>query len=84
MVLFFSAIIAKQLIEDSFALIFGLNTLLALILQTIMTLIFVADTGLALSPRQQFEVYGFYFIALAGVYGLTGVITLIISRCRRS
>ncbi|XP_055716077.1 thiamine transporter 1-like [Phlebotomus papatasi] len=61
-----SAEIAKHLEEDSFGLVFGFNTFLSLILQTILTMIVV--TGIHLSIFQQFYVYASYFIALGLVY----------------
>lgn len=59
--------IAKNLAEDTFGLIFGFNTLIALIVQTIITLS-VVSSGFKLSPRGQYQVYGFFYIALGVVY----------------
>lgn len=70
-----SAIVAQNLSDDSFGLIFGINTLLALILQTILTLVVVTDTGLGLDPRAQYIVYGSYFIVLALIYVVTFVLS---------
>lgn len=44
-----SASVTKNLLEDSFALIFGVNTLCALIVQNILTVVFGIDIGLVLS-----------------------------------
>lgn len=71
---FYSATVAKQLLDDSFALVFGINTLLALIFQTILTVIFVSENGFALDIRNQFIVSGGYFLVLGGLYFLVGVI----------
>lgn len=69
-----SATVAKNLAEDSFALIFGINTLFALTVQTLLTVIVISESVLGLSPKNQFLVFGFYFIVLAIVY-LCGSIT---------
>uniref|UniRef100_A0A1B0GLL8 Uncharacterized protein n=2 Tax=Lutzomyia longipalpis TaxID=7200 RepID=A0A1B0GLL8_LUTLO len=61
-----SAEIAKHLEEDSFGLVFGFNTFLSLVLQTILTLAVV--TGIHLSIFQQFYIYAAYFIVLGVVY----------------
>lgn len=63
-----SAIVARNLSDDSFGLIFGINTLIALILQTILTLVVVTDAGLGLLPRDQYIVYGSYFVVLAIIF----------------
>lgn len=71
-----SATVAKNLAEDSFALIFGINTLLALVIQTVLTIVVISESGLQLSPRKQFSVFGGYFIVLAAVF-LIGSLTKI-------
>lgn len=73
-IFFFSAAVAKRLNEDSFALIFGINTLFALIFQSILTLVVVSESGLGLYTRDQFAVYGGYFVVLGCIYGVAGVV----------
>nr|XP_029712065.1 folate transporter 1-like [Aedes albopictus] len=63
-----SATVAKYLQEDSFGLIFGINTFVALAFQSILTVVVISESGLMLMPRGQFKVYGGYFLALAAVY----------------
>ncbi|KAH8377162.1 hypothetical protein KR093_003734 [Drosophila rubida] len=63
-----AAIVAENLVDDSFGLVFGINTLVALILQTILTLIVVTDTGFGLPPTDQYIVYGSYFLIMSAVY----------------
>jgi len=75
-----TATVAKQLADDSFALIFGCNTFLALVVQSILTVVVI--TGLGLSTRNQFLVYGCYFIALAVIYLVTSIVQLIVRRRR--
>lgn len=71
-----SATVAKNLHEDSFALIFGINTLGALIVQNILTIVFVTDIGLALSQRNQFVVFGGYFIVLSIIFFVQSLIKM--------
>ncbi|XP_060645983.1 thiamine transporter 2 [Drosophila nasuta] len=63
-----AAIVAENLVDDSFGLVFGINTLVALILQTILTVVVVADTGFGLPPRDQYIVYGSYFLIMSAIY----------------
>lgn len=58
----YSAEVAKHLVEDSFGLIFGINTLLALTMQTILTFTVVSEGGFGLDIVGQFIVYGCLFI----------------------
>ncbi|KAH8282967.1 hypothetical protein KR054_011221 [Drosophila jambulina] len=62
------AVVAGNLVEDSFGLIFGINTLVGLLLQTILTIVVVEPVGFGLGPRDQYVVYGSYFLILAGIY----------------
>lgn len=66
--------VAKRLSDDSFGLVFGINTLLALVFQSILTLVVISESGLALGARSQFVVYSGYFMVLALVYGTTGAV----------
>lgn len=63
-----SAEVAKNLEDDSYGLVFGVNTLAALVLQTVLTLAVVAEGGLALTVVGQYAVLAGYFFALAGVF----------------
>lgn len=69
--------VAKRLSDDSFGLVFGINTLLALVFQAILTLVVISESGFALGPRDQFVVYSGYFVVLAFVYGATGVVQIV-------
>lgn len=73
-----SATVAKELADDSFALIFGINTLVALIFQSILTA--VVNQWLDLTFREQFLVYGLYFIGLSLVYFVTGIVKVVFCR----
>ncbi|XP_035790245.1 folate transporter 1-like [Anopheles albimanus] len=72
-----SAIVAKYLEEDSFGLIFGINTFVAIGVQALLTLATISERGLMLDPREQFKVYGGYFLVLAIIY----LIAAIVSAC---
>ncbi|XP_055523376.1 thiamine transporter 1-like [Wyeomyia smithii] len=64
-----SSEIAKHICDDSFALIFGINTLVGLVSQTLVTIAVVDSDGwLALDVRGQFTVYGFAFVAIGLLY----------------
>ncbi|XP_071951409.1 thiamine transporter 2-like [Antedon mediterranea] len=60
--------IAQHLTSDRFALVFGFNTFVALVLQTILTLIFVDYRTLNLPADTQFIVYGGYYYLLAAFF----------------
>ncbi|XP_053694288.1 thiamine transporter 1-like [Sabethes cyaneus] len=64
-----SAEIAKNISDDSFGLVFGFNTLIALSLQTLLTFAVTDAAGwFALDVIGQFTVYGYYFIVLSVIY----------------
>lgn len=63
-----SSEVAKGLKQDSYGLVFGINTFLALFFQTILTLIVADSAGLALTPPDQFKVYGGYYVVLGVVF----------------
>ncbi|XP_055920830.1 folate-like transporter 2 [Eupeodes corollae] len=69
-----SAIVAENILEDSFGLIFGINTLVALVAQSIFTLIVITESGLSLQPRGQFLTFGGYFVVLSALYCLAGIV----------
>ena len=51
--LIFSSEVAKGLKQESYGLVFGINTFLALLFQTILTLIVADEVGLALNQHDQ-------------------------------
>ncbi|XP_046639183.1 thiamine transporter 1-like [Daphnia pulicaria] len=63
-----SSEVAKGLKQESYGLVFGINTFLALFFQTILTLIVADSAGLALEPPEQFKVYGGYYFVLGVVF----------------
>ncbi|XP_058066409.1 folate transporter 1-like [Anopheles bellator] len=70
-----SAIVAKYLEEDSFGLIFGINTFVAIGVQALLTLATISERGLMLDPREQFKVYGGYFLVLSIIYLIAAVVS---------
>ena len=45
--------VARLISDDSYGLVFGFNTFVALLFQSILTLVVADDAGLALPPRTQ-------------------------------
>jgi len=68
--------IASNITQNSYGLVFGFNTFLALGFQTILTTIVADSVGFALSPRNQFQVYAGFFLVVGLVFLVTGSITL--------
>ncbi|XP_029674778.1 thiamine transporter 1-like [Formica exsecta] len=67
--------IAKYISEDSYGLIFGVNTFFALLAQSLLT--FIVVNKLMLNIRQQYFVYGGYFVVLSMMYILMGVVNIV-------
>lgn len=80
-VIAFSAEVARNLQEESFGLVFGINTLLALVFQSLLTIIVISETGFELDAVDQYTVYGFYFIVVAIIYFISVVVEHL---CQRS
>lgn len=78
-----SAEVAKHLEDDSFGLIFGINTLIALTLQTILTIVVVSEQGFALPIVGQYTVLSVYFYVLALFYVLA-ICSSLFQNCSRS
>ena len=68
--------IASNISQNSYGLVFGFNTFLALGFQTILTTVVADSGGLALPPKQQFEVYSGFFLVTGLVFLVTGLVTL--------
>ncbi|KAH8412169.1 hypothetical protein KR009_000271 [Drosophila setifemur] len=73
------AVVAENLVEDSFGLVFGINTLVGLTLQAILTIVVVEQVGFGLEPRDQYVVYGSCFLFLAGIY-IVGIVLITLFR----
>lgn len=70
-----SAEVAQVISEDSYGLVFGVNTFVALVLQTILTLIVSDRKGLELKEADQFLVYGCCYAVLGIFYVFLGGFT---------
>lgn len=58
-----SSALAKRIVDESFGLIFGINTFVALVMQSLLTVIVVSGNILKINIVNQFLVYaGFYFV----------------------
>ncbi|XP_016369570.1 thiamine transporter 1 [Sinocyclocheilus rhinocerous] len=60
--------IAANLSMRRYALVFGINTFIALLLQTILTVIVVDSAGLGLDIFLQFLIYASYFAVIAVIF----------------
>lgn len=76
--------VARQLKSDSYALIFGVNTFIALILQSCLTFAVAGNGGLTLNSRQQYVVYGVYFVTLGSVFAVKALVSLFWRKISRS
>ncbi|XGW35205.1 hypothetical protein V3C99_018880 [Haemonchus contortus] len=72
--------IACQLTTETYGLVFGWNTFVAVVLQTALTLIVVDSHGLNLDIRTQFVVYAGYFAVVTALF----VVVCVYSKFRKS
>ncbi|XP_048056427.1 LOW QUALITY PROTEIN: thiamine transporter 1 [Megalobrama amblycephala] len=69
--------IAANLSMKRYALVFGVNTFIALVLQTLLPLIVVDSAGLGLDIFLQFLIYASYFAAVAVIFFIAGLYKLL-------
>ncbi|XP_050014334.1 thiamine transporter 1 isoform X1 [Alexandromys fortis] len=74
--------IATNLSMERYALVFGVNTFIALALQTLLTLIVVDAKGLGLGITTQFLIYATYFAAISVFFLASGAFS-VIKKCRK-
>uniref|UniRef100_A0A8D0CJZ1 Solute carrier family 19 member 3 n=2 Tax=Scleropages formosus TaxID=113540 RepID=A0A8D0CJZ1_SCLFO len=74
--------IAADLSIERYALVFGGNNFVALVLQTVITAIVVDSRGLSLKIIPQFIVYGSYFTGITILFLLRGLYTVVSTRSR--
>ncbi|XP_060690355.1 thiamine transporter 2-like [Hemiscyllium ocellatum] len=72
--------IAANLEMGHHALVLGINSTVALILQTILTIVVIDSRGLALDIITQVLIWGSYFAAIAGLFLIRGIYTLFTNR----
>ncbi|XP_058468383.1 thiamine transporter 1 [Solea solea] len=68
--------IAASLSMQRYALVFGVNTFIALLLQTLLTLVVVDSAGLGLDVFTQFLIYAGYFAVISAVFFLAWLFKL--------
>ncbi|KAM4559920.1 thiamine transporter 1 [Odontesthes bonariensis] len=68
--------IAASLNMQRYALVFGVNTFGALLLQSLLTLVVVDSAGLGLDVFTQFLIYGAYFAVIAVIFLIAGICRL--------
>ncbi|KAF8384674.1 folt-2 [Pristionchus pacificus] len=68
--------LASHLYKDSFGLLFGLNTFVALVLQTILTMVVADKKGLHLPIREQFYVYSGCHVVISVIFVGAAAFTL--------
>ncbi|KAI5281451.1 thiamine transporter 2 isoform X1 [Manis pentadactyla] len=74
--------IAVNLGVERYALVFGINTFIALVIQTIITVIVVDPRGLNLPVSIQFLVYGSYFAFIAGIFLMRSIYIICSAICQ--
>ncbi|MEJ1270273.1 solute carrier family 19 (thiamine transporter) member 2 [Cricetulus griseus] len=74
--------IAANLSMERYALVFGVNTFIALALQTLLTLIVVDNKGLGLEITTQFLIYASYFAVISVVFLANGAFS-VLKKCRK-
>ncbi|XP_001364625.1 thiamine transporter 1 [Monodelphis domestica] len=75
--------IATNLSMERYALVFGVNTFIALALQTLLTLIVVDASGLGLDITTQFLIYSGYFALIAIIFLINGAVSVMKKYRRR-
>ncbi|XP_036885117.1 thiamine transporter 2 [Sturnira hondurensis] len=75
--------IAVNLSVERYALVFGINTFVALAIQTLITVIVVDPRGLDLPVSIQFLVYGSYFAVVAGIFLTRSAYIIYSAKCRK-
>uniref|UniRef100_A0A3P8TPD7 Solute carrier family 19 member 3b n=1 Tax=Amphiprion percula TaxID=161767 RepID=A0A3P8TPD7_AMPPE len=73
--------IASNLSMECYALTFGINTFVALTLQTIITAVVVDETALGLDIMTQFIIYGSYYAFISLLFLIRGTYTVCIHQC---
>ncbi|XP_060626734.2 thiamine transporter 1 isoform X1 [Anolis sagrei] len=75
--------IATNLSVERYALVFGVNTFIALALQTLLTLIVVDARGLGLDIFTQFTIYAAYFAVISVIFFISGTCSIIANYRRK-
>uniref|UniRef100_A0A8C0R3L3 Thiamine transporter 2-like n=1 Tax=Canis lupus dingo TaxID=286419 RepID=A0A8C0R3L3_CANLU len=73
--------IAVNLSVERYALVFGINTFIALVIQTVITVAVVDNQGLGLPVSIQFLIYGSYFSIIAGIFLMRSIYIICSAKC---
>ncbi|KAM9614197.1 thiamine transporter 2-like [Morphnus guianensis] len=76
--------IAVNLSMQRYALMFGFNNFVALVIQTILTVVVVDSKGLGLDISTQFLIYSSYFTFIAGIFLIRSIYTIMSIKCRNT
>ncbi|XP_054838436.1 thiamine transporter 2 [Eublepharis macularius] len=76
--------IAVNLSMERYALMFGFNNFVALLIQTVLTITVVDSTGLGLDVGTQFLIYGIYFATIAGIFLVRSIYSIISIKCQKN
>ncbi|XP_071293659.1 thiamine transporter 2-like [Agelaius tricolor] len=76
--------IAVNLSMERYALMFGFNNFVALVIQTILTVVVVDSSGLGLDISTQFLIYGSYFTVITAIFLIRSMYTIISIKCRNT
>lgn len=68
-----SAIVAKNLVQDSFGMVFGLNGFVASILLLLYNVVIVSETFFSFNPRELYTIFGSYFYVLVLLFSAYGI-----------
>ncbi|TMS35504.1 hypothetical protein L596_002895 [Steinernema carpocapsae] len=63
--------IARKMMRESYGLVFGVNSFVALIMQSLLTIVISDQRGLGMAVRPQFLVYAVLHLAIAVVFLLS-------------
>nr|CAD2198246.1 unnamed protein product [Meloidogyne enterolobii] len=69
--------IAKKMLCESYGLVFGVNSFIALCLQSLLTVVVTDERGLGLKVRQQYLIYGFMHFVIALIFLLSVIFTVV-------
>ncbi|KHN81695.1 Folate-like transporter 3, partial [Toxocara canis] len=75
--------LARKMIEESYGLVFGLNTFIALALQTVLTAVISDKRGLGLNVRKQYMIYAGCHVVIGMIFVSSICYTILTKRRRK-
>ena len=76
--------IAKKMICESYGLVFGVNSFIALIMQSIIMFVVADKRGLGMKVREQYLVYAGCHLLIAVIFAVSVTITIVSWICNKS